>query len=77
MARIVEAGPDREKDGVVRWCQVDLKHVIAERFDVDYHERYVGKFLKKPGFSHISAHPRHPKQTGGSSRHSKKTSPRS
>ena len=31
-ALIVEAGPDREKDGVVRWRRIDLKRVIAERF---------------------------------------------
>ena len=30
-AQIVEAGPDREKDGVVRWRRIDLKRVIAER----------------------------------------------
>ena len=30
-AQIVEAGPEREKDGVVRWRSVDLKWVIAER----------------------------------------------
>jgi len=57
VARIVEAGPDREKDGVVRWRRVDLKRVIAERFGVDFHERYVGTLLKKLGFSHISARP--------------------
>ena len=61
-ARIVEAGPDREKDGVVRWRRIDLKRVIAERFGVDFHPRYVGKLLKKLGFSHISARPRHPAQ---------------
>ena len=33
-AKIVEAGPDREKDGIVRWRRVDLKRVIAERFGV-------------------------------------------
>ena len=59
-AQIVEAGPEREKDGVVR-C-IDLKRVIAERFGVDFHERYVGTLLKKLGFSHISARPRHPAQ---------------
>jgi transposase len=61
-AKIVEAGPDREKDGVVRWRRLDLKRVIAERFGVDFHPRYVGKLLKKLGFSHISARPRHPAQ---------------
>lgn len=59
---IVEAGPDRAKDGVVRWRRVDLKRVITERFKVDFHERYVGKLLKRLGFSHISARPRHPGQ---------------
>ena len=61
-AQIVEAGPDREEDGVVRWRRIDLKRVIAERFGVDFHPRYVGKLLKKLGFSHISARPRHPAQ---------------
>ena len=61
-APLVETGPDREKDGVVRWRRIDLKHVIVERFGVDFHPRYVGKLLKKLGFSHISARPRHPAQ---------------
>ena len=39
-----------------------LKRVIAERFGVEFHPRYVGKLLKKLGFSHISARPRHPAQ---------------
>lgn len=59
---IVEAGPDRAKDGVVRWRRVDLKRVIKERFKVYFHERYVGKLLKRLGFAHISARPRHPGQ---------------
>jgi transposase len=61
-ALIVEAGPDRERDGVVRWRRIDLKRVIAERFGIDFHPRYVGKLLQKLGFSHISARPRHPAQ---------------
>jgi transposase len=62
VARIVEAGPEREKDGGVRWRRVDLKRVIAETFGVDFHERYVGTLLKKLGFSPVSARPRHPAQ---------------
>jgi transposase len=58
----VEAGPDRDIDGVVHWQRIDLKRVIAERFGVDFHPRYAGKFLKKLGFSHIGARPRHPMQ---------------
>ena len=29
---IVEAGPDRDRDGVVRWRRIDLKRVVKERF---------------------------------------------
>ena len=62
LATIAEMGPDRKVDGVVRWRRVDLKRVIAGRFGVAFHERYVGKLLKKLGFSHMSARPRHPAQ---------------
>lgn len=75
-AKIVEAGPDRERDGVVRWRRVDLKRVIAETFGVDFHERYVGTLLRKLGFSHISARPRHPAQNGEIVEAYKKTSRR-
>jgi transposase len=76
VARIVEAGPDREKDGVVRWRRIDLKRVIAEKFGVAFHERYVGKLLKKLGFSHMSARPRHPAQNERVVEAFKKTSPK-
>ena len=62
LSAIVETGPDLKTDGVVRWRRVDLQRIIASRFGVDYHQRYVGKLLKKLGFSHISARPRHPAQ---------------
>jgi transposase len=75
-AKIVEAGPDREKDGVVRWRRADLKRVIADKFGVDFHERYVGTLLKKLKFSHISARPRHPAQNAEIVEAFKKTSKR-
>jgi transposase len=62
VAELVETGPDRAAQGVVRWRRVDLQRVIAERFGVVYHERTVGKLLKALGFSHVSARPRHPGQ---------------
>jgi transposase len=62
LARLVEIGPNRAVHGVVRWRRIDLKDLIAERFGVAYHERTVGKILHRLGFSHISAHPRHPAQ---------------
>ena len=76
LASMVGAGPDREKDGVVRWRRVDLQRVIKERFGVDFHERYVGTLLKKLGFSHISARPRHPAQDARIVEAYKKTSKR-
>lgn len=75
LAKIVEMGPDREADGVVRWRRIDLKQVIAERFGVDYCERYIGTLLRKLGFSHISARPRHPAQDAETVAAYKKTLP--
>jgi len=65
LADLVETGPDPDKDGVVRWRRADLKRVIKEWFDVDYHERHVGHILHELGFSHISARPQHPLQEPG------------
>src|ERR1700687_1210753 len=64
LRRLVEAGPDPEKDGVARWRCVDLKRVLGERFAVDLSEVSLGRVLKKLGFSHISARPLHPQQDG-------------
>jgi transposase len=75
-AEVVETGPDRTKDGVVRWRRIDLKRVIEERFGVVYHERTIGKILKQIGFSHISARPRHPGQKAETITAFKKTSRR-
>ncbi len=77
LATIVETGPDRKTDGVVRWRRVDLQRVISARFGVDYHQRHVGKLLKRLGFSHVSARPRHPAQDERIVEAFKKTSPTS
>src|ERR687898_42673 len=62
LAEVVETGPDPALDGVVRWRRIDLKKVIEDRFGVAYHERHVSTLLKRLGFSHVSARPRHPAQ---------------
>jgi transposase len=62
LKQLIDAGPDPEKDGVVRWRCVDLKRVLGQRFGVDLSEVSLGRALKKLGFSHISARPRHPIQ---------------
>lgn len=71
---IVEAGPDLEKDGVVRWRRVDLKRVVKERFGVEVDEDTIGRVLHALGFSHISARPRHSQQEPGAAEAFKKTS---
>ena len=62
LSRLVEAGPDPEKDRFSRWRCADLKRVLGARFAVDLSKVSLGRILRKLGFSHISARPRHPKQ---------------
>jgi transposase len=62
LKRIVEAGPDPARDGVVRWRCADLRRVIKERFGVDLDEVSIGRVLKELGFAHVSPRPQHPKQ---------------
>ena len=60
VAEMVRKGPDLKKDGIVRWRRVDLAQMIKARFDVILAERTVGGLLRRLGFSHVSARPRHP-----------------
>jgi len=62
LEQIIEAGPDPEQDGVVRWRAIDVKLVIEEKFGVRYSERHVMKLLNRLGFSRISTRPQHPRQ---------------
>jgi len=71
----VEAGPDPEKDGVVRWRCVDLKVRIEEEFGVKLHERTIGKYLVKHGFRRLSVRPEHPKTDAAAQEVFKKTLP--
>jgi transposase len=75
LRQLVEDGPDPARHGVVRWRCVDLKTVLSERFAVDLSEVSLGRELKKLGFSHISARPRHPGQDAQAIAAYKKTSP--
>ena len=50
VAELVRKGPDRAKDGVVRWRRVDLAHVIKTRFNMTLAERSVGAMLRRLGF---------------------------
>ena len=61
LAGWVEAGPDPEQDGVVRWRRRDLQARIAVEFGVTLHERTVGKQLAALGFRRLSVRPQHPR----------------
>jgi len=75
LRQLVEAGPDPQKHGISRWRCVDLKRVLGERFGVDLSTVSLGRVLKKLGFSHISARPRHPAQDAQAITTFKKTFP--
>jgi transposase len=60
LAAVVDRGPDPDRDGVVRWRRVDLKVLIKARYDVELHERSVGKLLRRLGFARLSVRPQHP-----------------
>src|SRR3954454_4098659 len=59
LAALIEAGPDFERDRVLRWRCVDLQQLILTRWNIAYHERTIGKLLRRLGFRHMSACPRH------------------
>ena len=61
VANWIRAGPDVEKDGVVRWRCVDIQARIAREWGVALHERSVGKLLHRLRFTRVSTRPRHPK----------------
>ena len=76
VAALVEAGPDPETDGVVRWRRIDLKKKIEALFGVKMHERTVGKLLAELGYVRLSARPQHPKSDLEAQEDFKKASPR-
>jgi len=72
---LVVAGPDPEKDGVVRWRCVDLREQIARRYSVMLHERSVGKLLRRLNLTRLQPRPYHPKKNAEAQEAFKKTSP--
>jgi len=61
LKELVLAGPDLAKDGVVRWRCIDLRAQIKTRFEVELHERTVGKLLCKLRMTRLQPRPYHPK----------------
>jgi transposase len=75
IAGLVEAGPDPDKDGVVRWRRIDLKKKIEALFGVTMHERTVGKLLAELGYVRLSTRPQHPESDPAAQEAFKKLSP--
>ena len=75
IAGLVEAGPDPDKDGVVRWRRIDLKKKIEALFGVTMHERTVGKLLAELGYVRLSTRPQHPASDPAAQETFKKLSP--
>ena len=75
--QLVEKGPDRAEDKVVRWRCADLKRRIEKEFKVEVHERTVGKFLNALGYRRLSVRPQHPKSDPEAQETFKKTFPNS
>ncbi|WP_290753465.1 winged helix-turn-helix domain-containing protein [Amaricoccus sp.] len=75
LVEIVEAGPDVERDGVVRWRCADLAGVVADRFGVALSERSVERLLNDRGYGRLRPRPQHPKGDPEAQAAFKKTSP--
>ena len=72
---LVLAGPDLAEDNVVRWRCVDLRAQIKARFEVEMHERTVGKLLRRLRMTRLQPRPHHPKRDLAAQEAFKKTSP--
>jgi transposase len=59
---LVVAGPDPERDKVVRWRCVDLRAEVARRFGVEVREGTIGGWLHQLGLTRLQPRPYHPKK---------------
>ena len=75
LRELVVAGPDVERDKVVRWRCVDLQEQVARRFSVSVDERTIGKWLRQLGLTRLQPRPYHPKRNAAAQEAFKKTSP--
>ncbi len=63
LCKIVEHGPDLDKDGVVRWRRVDLVQQSAARFSVpEVHPSTMGRWLHRLDLTKLTTRPHHPKK---------------
>jgi transposase len=72
---LVVAGPDPERDKVVRWRCVDLRAEVARRFGVEVREGTIGGWLHGLGLTRLQPRPHHPKKDAAAQEAYKKTFP--
>jgi transposase len=72
----VDKGPDADTDKLVRWRRVDLQTWLKSEHAINYHERSIGKILKRLGYSHVSTRPVHPQNDPEALEAFKKTLPK-
>jgi transposase len=75
LARVIEAGPDPDRHGVVRWRLKDLAAWVYASFGVSLDESTLGRRVRRMGFRKLSARPRHHEQDPVALTAFKKTSP--
>lgn len=75
LARVIEAGPDPDRNGVVRWRLKDLATWIYASFGVSLDASTVGRLVKRLGFRKLSLCPRHHEQDPAALTAFKKTCP--
>lgn len=71
---MVLAGPDPERNEVIRWRCADLRDEIAARWSVPLHERSVGRLLHRLNMARLQPRPYHPKKDAAEQAAFKKTS---
>ncbi len=72
---LVLAGPDLARDGVGRWRCADLRLQIKAKFEVEVHERTVGKLLRELRLTRLQPRPYHPKKDAAGQEAFKKALP--
>lgn len=72
---MVLAGPDLERNKVVRWRCVDLRAEIAARWSITLTKGTVGKLLRRLRMTRLQPRPYHPKKDAAAQETFKKTSP--
>jgi transposase len=76
LVKVLDAGPDPQTDGIVRWRVIDLCQWMRRQFQVSIAKPTLSRELRRMGYRKLSARPRHHAQAEGAVAHFKKTSDR-